>query len=323
MSPARSDALVVRRLRKAGAIVVGKTNMSEFAFTGVGANPHYGTPANPADRSRVPGGSSSGAAVAVGDSMCEISIGSDTGGSTRIPAALCGLVGYKPTKHRVPTDGAFPLSPTLDLIGPIANSVLACADADAILAGERPASVEGAILDELRFAIPQGLPFDEIATDVAAQFEASITALGNAGTTLSDFKFPLLEEMERVNGRATIATVEAFHIHHERLRQSGSAFDPEVRERIEMGSAVSKPEFGRMINERASLVRALDLQFAQFDSSSFRPPRSPRHRSKRFQIHTRSKRRTGCSFATPGSPTFSISARSRFRCPGQRVSRSD
>ena len=120
--PATADAPVVRRLRAAGAVIVAKTNMSEFAFSGVGVNPHYGTPGNPADRARVPGGSSSGAAVAVADGMCEIAIGTDTGGSTRIPAALCGIVGFKPSKQRVPTEGAFPLSYTLDSIGPIAGA---------------------------------------------------------------------------------------------------------------------------------------------------------------------------------------------------------
>src|SRR5436305_9160673 len=109
--PAKADAPVVRRLRAAGAIIVAKTNMTEFAFSGVGMNPHNGTPGNPADRRRVPGGSSSGAAVAAADGMCEIAIGTDTGGSTRIPAALCGVVGFKPTKSRVPTQGAYPLSP--------------------------------------------------------------------------------------------------------------------------------------------------------------------------------------------------------------------
>ena len=111
---AAADAPVVKRLREAGAVIVAKTNMSEFAFSGVGANPHFGTPGNPFDRARVPGGSTSGGAVAVADGMCEIAIGTDTGGSTRIPAALCGLVGWKPSKQRVPTDGAFPLSFTLD-----------------------------------------------------------------------------------------------------------------------------------------------------------------------------------------------------------------
>src|SRR5712691_9284017 len=121
--PASADATAVRRLRAGGAVIVAKTNMTEFAFSGVGANPHYGTPGNPADRKRIPGGSTSGGAVAVADRMCDIAIGSDTGGSTRIPAALCGLVGFKPSRQRVPTDGAFPLSKTLDSIGPIARSV--------------------------------------------------------------------------------------------------------------------------------------------------------------------------------------------------------
>src|SRR5678816_598479 len=140
--PATADAPVVRRLRAGGAIIVAKTNMSEFAYTGIGANPHFGTPGNPADRKRVPGGSSSGAAVAVADGMCEIAIGTDTGGSTRIPAALCGLVGWKPSKQRVPTDGAFPLSFTLDSIGPMAKSVADCALADAAMGGEATPRIE-------------------------------------------------------------------------------------------------------------------------------------------------------------------------------------
>ncbi|MGH9418476.1 MAG: amidase family protein, partial [Thermoanaerobaculia bacterium] len=107
---ASADAPVVARLRAAGCVIAAKTNMTEFAFSGVGLNPHFGTPGNPMDRRRIPGGSSSGGAVAVADGMCEIAIGSDTGGSTRIPAALCGLVGWKPSKQRVPTEGAFALS---------------------------------------------------------------------------------------------------------------------------------------------------------------------------------------------------------------------
>src|SRR5436305_129825 len=120
---ATADAPPVRRLRAAGAVIVAKTNMSEFAFSGVGMNPHFGTPGNPADRARIPGGSSSGAAVAAADRMCEIAIGTDTGGSTRIPGAVCGIVGFKPSKPRVPTQGAFPLSFALDSVGPIARNV--------------------------------------------------------------------------------------------------------------------------------------------------------------------------------------------------------
>src|ERR1044072_5889456 len=143
-APASADAPVVRRLRAAGAVIVAKTSMSEFAFSGVGMNPHHGTPGNPADRTRVPGGSSSGAAVAAADHMCEIAIGTDTGGSCRIPAALCGIVGYKPSKLRVPTDGAFPLSYTLDSIGPLARSVADCVRGDAVIAAEGYAALKTA-----------------------------------------------------------------------------------------------------------------------------------------------------------------------------------
>src|SRR5262249_53416203 len=131
-----ADAPVVHRLRAAGAVIIAKTNMTEFAYSGIGANPHFGTPGNPSDRKRVPGGSSSGAAVAAADGMCEIAIGTDTGGSCRIPAALCGIVGYKPSRQRIPTTGAFPLSYSIDSIGPIARSVGAVGRAGAVLANE-------------------------------------------------------------------------------------------------------------------------------------------------------------------------------------------
>src|SRR5216683_5350765 len=121
--PAKRDAPAIARLRAAGAVLIGRTNMTEFAFSGVGINPHYGTPGNPHDRNLIPGGSSSGAAVSVGDGAAIVAIGSDTGGSVRIPAALCGLVGFKPTQHRIPRDGTLPLSGTLDSIGPLGHSV--------------------------------------------------------------------------------------------------------------------------------------------------------------------------------------------------------
>src|SRR5947209_11104410 len=162
-----ADAPVVKRLRAAGAVIVAKTNMSEFAFSGVGANPHFGTPGNPFDRARVPGGSTSGGAVAVADGMCEIAIGTDTGGSTRIPAALCGLVGWKPSKQRVPTDGAFPLSFTLDSIGPMGRNVADCAKTDAIMAGETPQQLESMSLPGLRLGIPRGFPLEDLDEAVA------------------------------------------------------------------------------------------------------------------------------------------------------------
>ena len=161
-APAKADATVVQRLRAAGAVIIAKTNMTEFAFSGIGANPHFGTPGNPADRSRVPGGSSAGAPISVADGMCDIAIGTDTGGSVRIPASLCGLVGFKPSRQRVPTDGAFPLSTTLDSVGPIGKSVADCAAADAVMAGEEILPLEPIALAGLRFGVAEGLPLDRL-----------------------------------------------------------------------------------------------------------------------------------------------------------------
>jgi aspartyl-tRNA(Asn)/glutamyl-tRNA(Gln) amidotransferase subunit A len=162
--PAQADAPVVHALRAGGAVIVAKTNMTEFAFSGVGINPHYGTPGNPADRKRIPGGSTSGGAVAVADGMCEIAIGSDTGGSLRIPGALCGLVGFKPSRQRISIAGAFPLSQSIDSIGPIARSVVDCAKADAVMAGDGFAPLDPAPLANLRVGIAQGTAPTSIKT---------------------------------------------------------------------------------------------------------------------------------------------------------------
>jgi aspartyl-tRNA(Asn)/glutamyl-tRNA(Gln) amidotransferase subunit A len=192
---ATADAPAMARLKAAGAVIVAKTNMSEFAFSGVGANPHYGTPGNPFDRARVPGGSTSGGGVAVADGMCEIAIGTDTGGSTRIPAALCGSVGWKPSKQRVPTDGAFPLSFTLDSIGPMARTVAGCALADAIMAGEKPVTIEPASLSGLKLGIWQGVPFDGADSTVAASWSAAVARLGKSGVRLSDETIAVVDDM--------------------------------------------------------------------------------------------------------------------------------
>jgi len=265
-APAQADAPVLRRLREAGAIILGKTNMSEFAFTGVGANPHYGTPGNPADRARVPGGSSSGAAVAVADGMCEISIGTDTGGSTRIPAALCGVVGFKPSKYRIPTEGAFPLSHTLDSVGPIAGSVEDCAKADAVLAGEEPWVVQSLPLQGLRFGIAAGLPLRDLDETVEDKFAAALAALESGGVMLSAVETPLFEAMAQVNSTATIATVEAYALHRERLASRGDEMDPFIRVRIEMGKAVSSADYRQMLDTRARLASAMDELLAGLDA---------------------------------------------------------
>ena len=264
--PALTDAPVVSRLRQAGAVIVAKTGMSEFAFTGVGANPHYGTPGNPADRTRVPGGSSYGAAVAVADGMCEISIGTDTGGSCRIPAALCGIVGFKPTKSRVPTDGAYPLSPTLDSVGPLALTVADCALADAVLAGEEPWTIEPVPLQGLRLGIPQGLPLEDLDATVEARFAGALDRLRRAGVSLSEEPINFFDDMARVYSVSTIPTAEAYPLHRAMLAEHGDEYDPFVRVRIEMGSKVSAEGLAAMLRDRAALVTAMDARLAELDA---------------------------------------------------------
>ena len=263
---ASADAPVVKRLREAGAVIVAKTNMSEFAFSGVGANPHFGTPGNPFDRARVPGGSTSGGAVAVADGMCEIAIGTDTGGSTRIPAALCGLVGWKPSKLRVPTDGAFPLSFTLDSIGPMAKSVAECALADAVMAGQAAPRLEPAPLAGLRFGIWQGMPFEGVDETVAAAWSAALGKLGQAGLRLSDENISLVDDMMQVNAKGGFAPTEAFSIHRQRLKERGDGVDPFIRVRIERGGSVPAFDYIEMAETRRRLVRAMDARMEALDA---------------------------------------------------------
>jgi aspartyl-tRNA(Asn)/glutamyl-tRNA(Gln) amidotransferase subunit A len=263
---AGTDAPAVARLRAAGAVIVAKTNMTEFAFSGVGHNPHYGTPGNPADRERAPGGSSSGAAVAVADGMCEIAIGTDTGGSTRIPAALCGIVGFKPSRYRVPTDGAFPLSFTLDSVGPLARTVADCAKADAVMAGEQPWTIDPAPLEALRFGIPQGLPLEHLDDTVAARFQQALKILAAAKVRLRDEKLPQVDAMVAVNAKGGLAPPEALSIHRERLQARGGDVDPNVRARIERAAKISAADYVDMARGRAALVLAMDARLTDLDA---------------------------------------------------------
>jgi aspartyl-tRNA(Asn)/glutamyl-tRNA(Gln) amidotransferase subunit A len=265
-APAAADAPVVRRLRAAGAVIVAKTNMTEFAFSGIGANPHYGTPGNPADRARVPGGSSSGAAVAVADGLCEIAIGTDTGGSTRIPAALCGIVGFKPSRQRVPTSGAFPLSYTLDSVGPMASSVADCAIADAVMAAEDVWPLASVPLAGLRLGLPQGLPLTLLDTAVTTGFAAATARLAAAGVRLTEEPLALIDDMVRVNAYGGIAPVEANAIHRELLARHAVDYDPNVRFRVERGGEVSGGDYVIMMRERARLSAGMDARLADLDA---------------------------------------------------------
>lgn len=263
--PAAADAPVVRRLRAGGAIIVAKTNMSEFAYTGVGANPHFGTPGNPADRKRVPGGSSSGAAVSAADGMCEIAIGTDTGGSCRIPGALCGIVGYKPSRQRIPTDGAFPLSYSIDSIGPIARSVEACARADSVMAGESYALLEPPPLAGLRVGVVEGMPVENLDETVGKRFPQALDVLKRAGARLSNETVSQIDGMVQVNSKGGVQPAEAFTVHRDLLSRRADEIDPNVRLRLERARNVSAADYIDMVRDRARLICSMDARIADLD----------------------------------------------------------
>jgi len=263
---ATADAPVVRRLREAGAIVVAKTNMTEFAYNGIGINPHFGTPRNPTDRARVPGGSSSGGAVAVADDFCEIAIGTDTGGSTRIPAALCGIVGFKPSRQRIPTEGLFPLSYTLDSIGPMARSVEDCARADAIMAGEKQISVNPAPIVGLRLGILEGFPVQDLDATVGSRFSWAIDCLSKAGARITHEDIALIDVMSDVNRRGGITPPEAFSILRKHLAGTVVNVDEDARRRIERRGQMLAADYIQILRERLELVKAMDQQLVDLDA---------------------------------------------------------
>jgi aspartyl-tRNA(Asn)/glutamyl-tRNA(Gln) amidotransferase subunit A len=264
--PATRDAPIVARLRAAGAVIIGKTNMTEFAFSGVGINPHLGTPGNPYDRQRIPGGSSAGAPVSVADECAVVAIGTDTGGSVRIPAALCGVVGFKPTAKRVSRDGAIPLSTTLDSIGPLANSVACCAIADAVMAGEQPTAPEAAPVAGLRLAVPQSFVLDGLEPEVANAFANACTALSRAGAYLTDLPLHELNDYLQLSDRGNLVNSEAFAWHEELLARRGNEYDPRVRSRIEFGRDVSAAAYIRICAARADFIARVAAQTADFDA---------------------------------------------------------
>jgi aspartyl-tRNA(Asn)/glutamyl-tRNA(Gln) amidotransferase subunit A len=266
-APAAVDAPVVARLRAAGAVIVGKTNMTEFAYSGLGLNPHFGTPLNPFDRAtrRIPGGSSSGAAVSVSDGMAFAAIGSDTGGSIRIPSALCGLVGWKPTVSRVPRVGVYPLSTTFDSIGPIAADVASCARIDRVLSGESARVEPRRGLEGVRFAVPSQLLGADTDSTVAAAIARALTALSKAGATLSEQPLSEIMEIPRVGAGALIQASEAYAWHRQILAARGSLYDPRVRTRIERGAAFSAWEYLDAWRCRSASIEAVGRALEGFD----------------------------------------------------------
>jgi aspartyl-tRNA(Asn)/glutamyl-tRNA(Gln) amidotransferase subunit A len=263
---ASQDAGAVARLRAAGAVFIGRTNMVEFAFGGVGLNPHYGTPRNPFDRKtgRVPGGSSSGAAVAQADGMCVMALGSDTRGSIRGPAALCGLVGWKPTAARVPRDGAFPLSFTLDSVGPLVNSVPCAAAYDAILSDQPEEQLDLAVKG-LRLLLPRSSALEDLDKDVGAAFETALSRLSKAGAQITERPVPAFDRQGEYFKGGGYAGAEAYHIHRP-YQDRIAEYDPRVGKRVLLGKALSASDYLTFGDLRAAYMREVGALAAPFDA---------------------------------------------------------
>lgn len=264
LPPAVEDAEVVKRLRAAGAIVIGKTQMTEFAFSALGTNPHDGMPANPRDRTRVPGGSSAGAVVSVIGGMADIAIGSDTGGSLRIPAALSGAVGFKPTSGFVPTAGAFSLSSSLDTIGPIAANVADCFVADQVLSGEgAPSPLRPASLGTFRLNIARGRLFDRCEPEVLAAFEKAMKRLRSGGLQVKEGTIEAaLDDLAQIDKIGTFPSIEVGAT----LRSLGvsalDGVDPRTRVRIEAGAGILATDYVRMMRLRQAAIRSFEQSFS-------------------------------------------------------------
>jgi aspartyl-tRNA(Asn)/glutamyl-tRNA(Gln) amidotransferase subunit A len=269
-APADRDAVVVARLRAAGFLIVGRTNMTEFAYSGIGMNPHYGDARSPWERDanggRVAGGSSSGSAVSIADGMAAATIGSDTGGSTRTPAAFCGIVGMKPTAHRMPSAGVYPLSTSFDAAGPMGHSAACCAIMDDIMTGgdgrtEAPFPVAG-----LRLAIPRGYLFEDLDPTVAAGFDAAVARLSAAGAMITDISLDILEELRPANRPKSIVSAEAHEIHRAMLAERREGYDPYVATRLDGGGDISAADYIAMHRERDVTCTAVQAITRPFDA---------------------------------------------------------
>ncbi len=266
--PATRDSIVVERLRNTGAIIIGRTNLTEFAFSGLGINPHYGTPTNVFDRAtgRIPGGSSSGAAISVTDGMAAGAIGTDTGGSVRIPAALNGLVGFKPTARRVPRDGVLPLSFTLDSVGPIANSVADCAMLDQVLSAETGGVPVAADLRGLRFAVPKTVFQDDLSPAVDNAFTTALSRLSAAGATIIELPMTEFAQAAAVNPRGALTSAEAFSWHRQRINDKAAQYDPRVLARIRPGETVTAATYNELLQLRERFIQSINAAASGYDA---------------------------------------------------------
>ncbi len=265
---ATANAPVVERLLAAGAVLVGRTNMTEFAFSGLGINPHYGTPLNPYDRAaaRIPGGSSSGAAVSVTDGMAAAAIGTDTGGSVRIPSAFCGIAGFKPTARRVPREGCLPLSTSLDSIGPLAPSLSCCALLDAVLSGSGEGIPARADVAGPRLAVPTTLALDGMDETVATAFRRALDALSKAGARISEIAVPEFGALGGLQAKGSFAGAEAWHWHRALIAKAADRYDPRVLVRIQRGAEMALADYLDLLAARQGWIAAVEARLAGFDA---------------------------------------------------------
>ena len=265
--PQKQDAPVVTRLRGAGAAIVGKTNMTEFAFSGIGINPHYGTPVNPSDSNvaRIPGGSSSGAGVSVALGLSVAGLGSDTGGSIRIPAALCGIVGFKSTQNRVPLEGALELSRSLDTVCAMTRSVQDCITVDAVLSGAM-LPVRRRPLAGMRLAVPQTVVLDGLDKTVSQAFDRSLSILSEAGAQIIEIALTEFADIPKVNSPGGLSPIEAYAVHHERLARAQAQFDQRVAARVMMGASVTAQQYIALLDKRRAWIASVERAMEGYDA---------------------------------------------------------
>jgi len=265
---AARDAAAIASLKSAGLVVLGRTNMTEFAYSGVGLNPHYGTPRSVFDRKtgRIPGGSSAGAGVAVADGICSLSIGTDTGGSCRIPAAFNSIVGYKSSTGRVSTTGAYPLSTCFDSVGALANSVACCATADALMAGDWFGRILPREISALRIGVLKTMVLDGLDADVALAYDRALTRLSKAGAKLVDFAFENLLDIPSLTVKGGIVAAEANAIHRSLLSSRGSEYGPRVRLRIDAACGINATDYLTILKRRAEIILLYRAATRGFDA---------------------------------------------------------
>ncbi|HEY5580732.1 MAG TPA: amidase [Rhodoferax sp.] len=265
--PARQDSAAVARLRRAGAAFMGRTHMVEFAFSGVGTNPHFGTPANACSTEvpRIPGGSSSGAAVSVATGAAFIGLGSDTGGSIRIPAALNGIVGFKNTARLVPIQGALPLSSTLDTVCALTRSVR-----DAILAHEvlaqRQVTRSSAPLAAYRLAVAGTLMQDDLDATVSRAWQRTLATLRRAGARIEEVNLTEISQLQSIQAAGSFAAAESYVWHRRLLERNTAAYDPRVASRIQRGASMSAYDYITLQNERQRWISQMASALQGFDA---------------------------------------------------------